>query len=212
VGTAHRLNPGPSIRLASFQGDCHEKARSYALAKINLERAEIQWKQARIQAENKSAAGDAALAWLDHEAAKACVTAAVAGLRQNKAALDKAELELDDTCIRSPIKGVVIDLRVNVGQVVGPTPNVPSLFLVAKLEKLQIWASVREADIAKIQLHQRVRFTVDARPGKVFNGEVEQIRLNAAMTQNVVTYTVVVAISSAPEKLLPYLTAHIEFE
>ncbi len=91
-----------------------------------------------------------------------------------------------------------------------PTPS--CLFLIADLKKLQIWASVNEADIGQIHQQQPVRFTVDACPGKVFEGKVKQIRLNATMTQNVVTYTVVVAISSATEKLLPYMTAHLEFE
>ena len=94
---------------------------------------------------------------------------------------------------------------------VAPT-NASSLFLIAKLDKLVVWTSVNEADIARVRQQQAIHFTVDAHPGKVFQGKVEQIRLNATMTQNVVTYTVVIAISGEPKELLPYMTANVEFE
>ena len=93
-----------------------------------------------------------------------------------------------------------------------PANATSSLFLVAKLDKLKVWASVNEADIAQVHQQQPVRFTVDACPGKVFEGKVEQIRLNATMAQNVVTYTVVIAISGPPKELLPYMTANVTFE
>jgi hypothetical protein len=75
-----------------------------------------------------------------------------------------------------------------------------------------VWVSVNEADIGKIREKQTARFTVDTYPGQTFEGKVVQIRLNAQMTQNVVTYTVVVAVDNADEKLLPYLTANVQFE
>ena len=80
------------------------------------------------------------------------------------------------------------------------------------MDKLKIWASVNETDLSRVRQQQPVRFTVDAYPGKVYEGKVEQIRRNATMTQNVVTYTVVVAISGTPKELLPYLTASLTFE
>jgi HlyD family secretion protein len=91
--------------------------------------------------------------------------------------------------------------------------NAPSLFLIAKdLKRLQVWASVNEADIGQIHAGQVVRFSVDAYPDEVFKGVVAQIRLNASMTQNVVTYTVVVDTNNDNGKLLPYLTANVQFE
>ncbi|MCY2967765.1 MAG: efflux RND transporter periplasmic adaptor subunit, partial [Planctomycetota bacterium] len=113
----------------------------------------------------------------------------------------------------SPVNGVIIDRRVNVGQTVVASLNAPSLFLIAKdLKRLQVWASVNEADIGQIHLGQSVKFTVDAQAGEVFRGVVAQIRLNATMTQNVVTYTVVVSTENPDGKLLPYLTANLQFE
>ena len=57
-----------------------------------------------------------------------------------------------------------------------------------------------------------VRFTVGAFPDRSFLGKVSQIRLNASMVQNVVTYTVVVDVDNADGKLLPYLTARVQFQ
>src|SRR5207253_327322 len=107
----------------------------------------------------------------------------------------------------------IVDRRVNVGQTVVASLNAPSLFLIAKdLTRLQIWTSVNEADIGQIHPGQPVSFTVDAHPSEKFRGMVSQIRLNATMTQNVVTYTVVVDCDNASGKLLPYLTANVQFE
>jgi HlyD family secretion protein len=155
-----------------------------------------------------------------YETAKAAVPASEAALARaketvlrSKAALKKAEENLAKTTIRSPIKGVIVDRRVNIGQTVQSSFNTPSLFLIAKdLKRLQVWASVNEADVGNVHLKQRVTFTVDTFPNRTFTGEVSQIRLNAMMTQNVVTYTVVVDTDNSDGKLLPYLTANLLFE
>jgi RND family efflux transporter MFP subunit len=146
------------------------------------------------------------------EVAKLYITAAEAALAQSRAALSQAKTNLEATLIRSPIKGFVVDRRVNIGQTVVTNLNAPSLFLIGKaLDKMQVWASVNEADIRRIRQGMEARFTVDAFPNEVFQGKVTQIRLNATLTQNVVTYTVVIIFDNPHAKLLPYLTAHIRF-
>jgi HlyD family secretion protein len=77
---------------------------------------------------------------------------------------------------------------------------------------MQVWVAVNEADIGNIKPGQSVTFTVDAYPGQVFTGQVGKVRLNASMTQNVVTYTVEVITDNSNGKLLPYLTANVQFE
>lgn len=173
------------------------------------------------------------LAHSNEEATKAAVEVGKAAIALAKSAKKRAEKaligadadlreakrNLDYTTIRSPVRGIIIDRRVNVGQTVVSNMNAPSLFLIAKdLTRMQIWASVNEADIGQIkprkdgQPGQVVRFTVDAYPGEVFMGEVAQVRLNATMTQNVVTYTVVIDTENKDGRLLPYLTANVQFE
>jgi HlyD family secretion protein len=178
------------------------------------------------------------------EMAKAAVPAAEANLEKTKRAVDKArgtlakaEKNLGYCIIKSPVKGIIIDRRVNVGQTVVSSLNAPSLFLIAKdLRRLQVWVSVNESDIGNIYPGQHATFTVDAYPADVFHGNVGQIRLNATMTQNVVTYTVVVNVDNedgkldpynaagaaqgtrnrrdvpAGDKLLPYLSANLQFK
>src|SRR5260370_10812459 len=127
--------------------------------------------------------------------------------------LREAEVNLGYTKIVSPVEGVIIDRRVNVGQTVVASLNAPSLFLIAKdLRRIQIWVSVNEADIGNITVGQRATFKVDAHPKETFSGSVMQIRLNATMTQNVVTYTVIVDTDNSNLKLLPYMTANVDFE
>jgi HlyD family secretion protein len=176
--------------------------------------AEREWTRAKTLMPQKAIADtdyDTALA--NHEVAKANVAAGLATIRQNKASVDTARTNLGYCTIRSPVRGVIIDRRVNIGQTVVASLNAPSLFLIAKdLRRMQVWASVNEADIGHIRLDMPVRFTVDAYPDQVLRGKVTQIRMNATMTQNVVTYTVVVTTDNSKGKLLPYLTANVQFE
>ncbi len=154
------------------------------------------------------------------ETAKANVAVGQAAIDQAKgtviqaqAALDRAEKNLGYCTISSPVDGVIIDRRVNIGQTVVSSLNAPSLFLIAEdLTKLVVWASVNEADIGNIHPGQPATFTVDAFPGQTFKGTVSKVRLNASMTSNVVTYTVEIITDNSSGKLLPYLTANVQFE
>jgi HlyD family secretion protein len=146
------------------------------------------------------------------EVGQAAIVQAKKTVEQSKAVLRRAEQNLSYCTIVSPVKGVIVDRRVNIGQTVVASLNAPSLFLLAKdLTRLQVWISVNEADIGLIHPGQPVTFTVDAFPGEVFKGEVGKVRLNATMTQNVVTYTVEVITDNSNGKLLPYLTANAKF-
>jgi HlyD family secretion protein len=146
------------------------------------------------------------------EVGKAAIIQAQKAVDQATATLRRAQQNLDYCTIVSPVKGVIIDRRVNIGQTVVSSLSAPSLFLIAKdLTRIQVWVSVNEADIGHIHPGQPVTFTVDAFPGEVFQGEVGKVRLNATMTQNVVTYTVEVNTDNSNGKLLPYLTANVKF-
>src|SRR5439155_1644875 len=107
--------------------------------------------------------------------AEANVLKAKATLKDSEAALKNAQINLGYCTIKSPVKGVIVDRRVNTGQTVVASLNAPSLFLIAKdLKRMQVWASVNEADIGQIHPGQPVRFTVDAFSGRVFQGQVGQ--------------------------------------
>jgi HlyD family secretion protein len=157
--------------------------------------------------------------------AQANLKKAQADVRTAEANLKTANTNLAYTKITSPVDGVVIDRRVNVGQTVVASLSAPSLFLIAKdLSKTEVWATVNEVDVGKIKVdkdpnRKTVTFTVDALPGRVYHGRVVPqgklpFRLNATMNQNVVTYTVVVSVDDQENKdgaLKPYMTANLTF-
>jgi len=148
-----------------------------------------------------------------YETAKAQVEASEAKVEQSKILLKQAEIDLGYTTIISPVDGVVIDRRVNIGQTVVSGLAAPTLFLIAKdLSKMLVWAAVNEADIGDIYIGQRVSFKVDAFRDLTFHGVASQIRLNATNVQGVVTYGVVVDVDNTDGKLLPYMTAKLQFE
>ena len=141
----------------------------------------------------------------------AMLVSARAQVKQKEASLAQAQIDLEHTTIRAPVDGVVISRAVDVGQTVAASLQAPTLFTIAQdLTKMQVETSVDEADIGKIRLDAPVTFTVDAFPGRTFSGEVMQIRKAAQVVQNVVTYTVVVAVNNTDGKLVPGMTANVK--
>jgi HlyD family secretion protein len=189
--------------------------------KAKLYQAQNDWERAQKLGPSEALAASSYDAYRSaYETAKANVAVAEAAIEQAQAAaaqaqavLQRAQRNLGYCTIKSPVNGVIIDRRVNIGQTVVASLNAPSLFLIAKdLKRMQVWVSVNEADIGNIHPGQPVSFTVDAYPDQIFYGEVGKIRLNASMTQNVVTYTVEIITDNSSGKLLPYLTANVNFE
>ena len=146
------------------------------------------------------------------EVARAQVGSAQAVVRQREAALAQARVDLERTEIRSPVDGVVIKRSVDVGQTVAASLQAPELFIIARnLQDMQVVAAIAEADIARVRPGQPVSFTIDAFPGRSFEGRVGQIRKAAVSAQNVVTYTVVVAFANPGATVLPGMTANVTF-
>ncbi len=144
--------------------------------------------------------------------AQAQQASAAAQLQSAQAQLQSELRNRDYTRISTPVDGTIVVRQVNVGQTVVSNMNATTLFLVARdLSKMQIWASVNEADIAKVSPGQQVRYTVDALPNETFTGTVNKIRPNATMSSNVVTYIVEVDIDNPERKLLPYMSANADF-
>lgn len=135
---------------------------------------------------------------------------AAAQLQLARAAVEKDRANLGYSVIRSPVSGVVVDRAVDIGQTVAASLQTPTLFKIAQdLSKMQIHANFAEADIGSIRVGQAVHFTVDAFPGRHFQGEVMQVRLNPTTQQNVVTYDAVVNVDNPEHILLPGMTAYV---
>lgn len=135
------------------------------------------------------------------------------GLASAQAALDRAVQNLKYATIYAPVDGVIIERDVDVGQTVAASFSAPQLFLIAAdLSKMQILVSVDESDIGQVKDGQAVTFTVQAYPDRTFNGTVSQVRMQSTTVQNVVNYTVAVAVPNPDGALLPGMTATVTFQ
>jgi HlyD family secretion protein len=147
------------------------------------------------------------------KSADAQIRSAEASLVQAKASLNNQKVNLDHTIITAPIDGIVIARSVDQGQTVAASMNAPTLFiLAADLTKMQVLANIDEADVGRMRPGQVVTFRVDAFPTETFNGLVEQVRLQPAVVQNVVTYSTVIAVPNPDLKLKPGMTANVNIE
>ncbi len=137
---------------------------------------------------------------------------AQAGLETARIQLERQQRNLGYATIYSPIDGVVVERNVDEGQTVAASLSAPQLFLIANdLGQLEILVNVDEADIGLIEPGQSARFTVQAYSDDVFQGAVRQVRLQSTVESNVVTYTVVVDVDNSDGKLLPGMTATVDF-
>ncbi|WP_353475021.1 efflux RND transporter periplasmic adaptor subunit [Salipiger sp. H15] len=175
-------------------------------ARTALASAEAQLRNAEAARKAREAAilqGQAGL-----RAAEAQLENIRAGVRQREAALLQATAELERTVIRAPVDGSVTVRSVEPGQTVAASLQAPVLFTIAQdLRRMQVMATVGEADIGRIRVGQAFEFSVDAYPGRLFRGEVLQIRVQPHSVQNVVAYTVVASAPNPDLLLLPGMTA-----
>ncbi len=186
--------------IATSEGDTAQAAYDSAAAQVDSAKAREQALVAAIQ----SAAAQLRVT-------EAMLQSSVAQVNQKKAALQQAQVDLDHTAITAPVDGVVVSRAVDVGQTVAASLQAPILFTIAQdLTKMQVETSVDEADIGRIKLEDRATFTVDAFSGETFTGTVTQIRKAALVVQNVVTYTVIIAVANPGGRLLPGMTANVK--
>jgi len=132
-------------------------------------------------------------------------------LVQAQANLAQAKLNVEYCTVRSPIDGVVVDRREDVGQTVQSRMNITTFFVVATdLTHLKLTAGVDEADIGKVRPDMNVSFQVDSYPTQTFQGTVNAVRLNATTQNNVVTYPVWIDVPNPDLKLRPSMTAQVK--
>jgi HlyD family secretion protein len=175
--------------------------RDIELAQANANVAKARYEQATAQVSQAQAASSSSIARLAQ---------AQASLAQSKAQLQQSQANLDHSIITSPIDGVVVSRNVDVGQTVAASLSAPTLFTIANdLTKMQVLASIDEADVGQIKQGIKASFTVDAFPGENFTGEISQLRLNSQNLQNVVTYSAVIDVANPELKLRPGMTTNI---
>lgn len=194
---AEAMAAASRAQLAQAKADLAQATRNKA-------RADGLFSQgAQTQTEHEAATTAVSLATARVEASEATVAA-----QQAQATL--ARTNLSHAVIRAPIDGVVITRNIDSGQTVASMLQTPVLFTVAAdLRKMEVVASVDEADIADVKEGQRASFGVNAWPGRVYEGVVTSVRNSARVVQDVVTYGVVVEVDNLDLSLKPGMTANV---
>lgn len=217
-GTVSRLLVDYNARVREGQVLCQldpSSFRARALqAEASVARAEAGVKDARRQLTRaKELIEQNYVSQAEVDAAEVTVETRDAELKQARAALEAAQVDLANTTIRAPIDGIVIARSVDLGQTVAASLQAPKLFVIANdLSQMQVETRIDEADIGTIHAGLPVRFTVDAFPDETFHGEVAQVRLEPITEQNVVTYTTVIRTGNPDLKLRPGMTANVSVQ
>lgn len=173
-------------------------------ANASLELARMHWQRVQELGEQRFVAPS------EVDQAKANLQEAEAQVNVRRHALERAQRELDYCTIHAPTDGIVISRNVDVGQTVAASLNAPLLFLLASdLSRMQIHASVSEADIGSVREGQSVRFQVDAYRGREFTGRVTQVRNAPLVQDNVVHYETIIAVDNEERLLKPGMTAEV---
>lgn len=205
VGVAQAGLAQAEAAIGRARTDVEIQEREYARRKQLVERGFVS--RASIdQAQNNLSNARAAL-----KTAIAQAQGGRAQIAQSEAELSTAQLELRRTRILAPASGVVVNKLVEPGATVAASFQTPNLFeIAADTSRMQVEASVDEADIGQVRVGQQVRFTVDSYPDETFAAVVGQIRKSATETQNVVSYLVILDVDNSAGKLLTGMTANVE--
>ncbi len=177
---------------SASERDQKELAYKEALARLDSANAEQNGQKANLSSKRA-----------DYEASFSQVKSA-------EAALERDKTNLEYTIIRSPVDGTVVSREVDEGQTLTARMQTPLLFRIAEdLTKMQVNASIDEADIGRIKTGQQAFFTVDAFPYTTFEGSLKQVRIAPIIVQNVVTYDVIIEVENKELKLKPGMTANV---
>jgi len=200
------------------QIDQASAALALAAANVNksavaLADADRQYKrQKSLQDQQLVAGATVESAQVAYDTAAAALAASRASQAQASANLAQAKLNQSYATIYSPVDGVVLSRAVDVGQTVAASLQAPVLFTIAEdLARMQIDTAVAEGDVGRLVEGMKATFTVDAFPGRQFNGVVRQVRNAPTTTQGVVTYDAVIDVDNTDKSLRPGMTTNVTF-
>jgi HlyD family secretion protein len=180
-----------------------------AKATYDASQAQVTADQAQIDAAKQNIKS----AQASIQVAQSQLATALAQERQTQAALQQAQINLNHTRIIAPVDGTVVARRMDIGQTVAATLNPPTIFEIAQdLTKMQVDTNVDESDVGTVATGQKVTFIVDSYPDTTFQGGVADIRKAPIISQNVVTYDVVITVNNSDLKLFPGMTANVTIQ
>ena len=200
--------------LAELNTDVLRLKREQQYASVSKARANYELQ--RINYSNQQALAEKNLiSEFELRTSKTQLDGQAADLAVAEATLKEIETEINQYAfITSPINGIVLDRKINVGDTVvdSSSNNSSSIFTLAEnLREMQIEALVGELDVTSIRKGQEVRFTLESLPGRRFTGVVETLRMVPVVSNNVVSYTVVINVENHDGSLLPGMTCMVDF-
>ena len=117
-------------------------------------------------------------------------------VKRNEVQLELRQIEYDDTVIKAPISGTILEKLVEEGQVITSrlssiaSEEGQTIVTMADLDTVYVVTEVDETDIGKVQIGQPVTINVEAYPDMPFQGEVLKIAPQGQVIQNVTTFEV----------------------
>lgn len=197
--------------IAQIDPATYERAQGQAEAELTSSQAGQELAQLNFD-RGKALFASQLISKSDFDQLRVNLSQANAAVKTRQASLESTKVDLSRTTIHAPIDGIVITRKVEAGQTVAAAMSTPTLFTIANdLHKMRIEAAVSEADIGGVEEGQKVQFSVDAFPGRLFEGVVSQVRYAPSTNQGVVSYTSVVDVDNKDLKLRPGMTANARF-
>ena len=176
-----------------------QKALDYIRKVQQLSGGQLPAKQDTITAEGNLQRADAQKKYILGQ-----ITQAEGQLKFDSVNLGKAS-------IKTPIDGIVLNRKIELGQTVAASLQTPVMFTVAKnLTEMELHVNVDEADVGKIKMGQAASFTVDAYPDKNFPAKISEIRYAPITVNGVVTYETILLVNNEQLLLRPGMTATAE--
>ena len=186
-------------------------------AKSDLEASKVRLENAQSQFDRgKELHANASISDKDFEDIEENFAQAKSALVRNEVSFENAKIALDDTIVRSPVRGTIISRPVEVGQVISsPTSAVGGgtvLMTMADLSKVRVRALIDEIDVGKVSIGQIVSIKVAAYRDKEFFGIVKKVEPQARIEQNVTTFPVLIDIENDENLLLLGMNTDVVIE
>ena len=210
---------GDFVEKGSMLGQIDQRTPKNILdqAKSDLEASKVRLANAKSQSERgEELHQKGSISDKDYEDIQENFAQAKSTLVRTEVTFENAKIALDDTVVRSPVRGTVISRPVEVGQVISsPTSAVGGgtvLMTMADLSKVRVRALVDEIDVGKVSIGQKVSIKVSAYRDKEFIGIVSKIEPKARVEQNVTTFPVLIDINNDSHLLLLGMNTDVVIE
>lgn len=209
VRVGEQVRPGQLLAVLDHTGlDVAVRGAEFALAEAEAQRALAESQLSR----RESLAAEGLLSADELDIARAAAVLAQARSDALHAQLEAARIARGYAEIVAPIAGTVTSIATREGETVAASFAVPTFLTIMDFSRLQVEAYVDEVDIGRIEAGLVGRFSVDTFPDESFEAAVQTVIPQAMVRDNLVTYTVILAIRAGSRELLrPDMTASVTF-